>query len=165
VRGANLLGRWTRRFASGGALEVQAYYDRVRREASLIGDKLDTCDLQVQHSFRIGQASEPGQGAAVSLLLRRARNAGAVTGPVTEQIDSVPHAAAAQRVLIVDDDTEVRTLLSEQLRALGHTVIEAADGPTALELMKDEAPDLMLADFSIEVLNAAIEKAGREPSD
>jgi len=55
VRGANVLGRWTRQFGSGGSLEVQAYYDRVRREANLIVDAVDTYDLQVQHTFAAGR--------------------------------------------------------------------------------------------------------------
>lgn len=36
---------------SGGTLEVQAYYDRVEREARLVFDSLDTWDLQVQQAL------------------------------------------------------------------------------------------------------------------
>ncbi|WP_395670846.1 TonB-dependent receptor plug domain-containing protein [Phenylobacterium sp.] len=51
VRGGNILGRWTRTLGETGALEVQAYYDRVEREARLIYDSLDAYDVQVQHNF------------------------------------------------------------------------------------------------------------------
>lgn len=54
VRGANVLGRWTHRFGSAGGLEIQAYYDRVRRAANLINNGVDTYDLQAQHSFTVG---------------------------------------------------------------------------------------------------------------
>jgi iron complex outermembrane receptor protein len=54
VRGANALGRWTHDFGKGGELQVQAYYDRVRREASLIKDAVDTWDIQLQHTFSLG---------------------------------------------------------------------------------------------------------------
>lgn len=53
VRGGNILGRWTHDFG-GGLLEVQAYYDRVRRQARLIYDALDTYDIEMQHSFSLG---------------------------------------------------------------------------------------------------------------
>jgi CheY-like chemotaxis protein len=36
----------------------------------------------------------------------------------------------------VDDDPSIRTLVSEMLRISGHTVIEADDGRTALELLQ-----------------------------
>lgn len=51
VRGGHVLGRWTRKVGETGALEIQAYYDRVEREARLIYDSLDAYDLQAQNSF------------------------------------------------------------------------------------------------------------------
>ena len=54
VRGAHVLGRWTHDFGGAGHLEVQAYYDRIRREARLIQDALDTYDIEFQHSFTFG---------------------------------------------------------------------------------------------------------------
>ena len=52
VRGGNLLARWERRFEDASTLEVQAYYDRIRRKARGIYDALDAVDLQAQHAFR-----------------------------------------------------------------------------------------------------------------
>jgi iron complex outermembrane receptor protein len=54
VRGANLLGRWTHDLGGAGQIEVQAYFDRVRRQARLIYDALDTYDVEMQHSFSLG---------------------------------------------------------------------------------------------------------------
>ncbi len=54
VRGGNVLGRWTQDFGGGGQLQVQTYYDRVRREARLVYDAMDTYDVQMQHSFSLG---------------------------------------------------------------------------------------------------------------
>jgi len=49
--GGNLLGRWTRTYADGAALTVQAYYDRnQRQEVGLFSDET-TYDLTVQHNF------------------------------------------------------------------------------------------------------------------
>jgi two-component system alkaline phosphatase synthesis response regulator PhoP len=53
----------------------------------------------------------------------------------------------AAKILIVDDDLEIRQLLGEQLRDLGHESIYAADGIQALSLVRRERPDLMLLDL------------------
>jgi CheY-like chemotaxis protein len=39
-------------------------------------------------------------------------------------------------ILVVEDEPDVRQLAVETLRALGYEVIEAADGPGALKLLK-----------------------------
>ncbi|MET0273199.1 MAG: TonB-dependent receptor [Phenylobacterium sp.] len=54
VRGANLLGRWTRRNASGSTFEVQGYYDQNEREVSALNDRLRVWDVQAQHAFVLG---------------------------------------------------------------------------------------------------------------
>lgn len=51
VRTANVLGRWSRSFDSGAALEIQAYADRSEREARLIFDRLDNLDIDAQLGF------------------------------------------------------------------------------------------------------------------
>jgi len=45
--------------------------------------------------------------------------------------------AAMARVLVVDDDTGIRETLGEALRAAGHEVGEAADGETAMRVLRD----------------------------
>jgi two-component system cell cycle response regulator len=49
--------------------------------------------------------------------------------------------------MIVDDDTETRQLLAEELHDLGHRSIHAADGVQALSLVRSERPDLVLLDL------------------
>ena len=51
------------------------------------------------------------------------------------------------RILVVDDDTTIRTLLRRLLTTEGYAVEEAADGPTALEKVPEFAPDLLLLDI------------------
>jgi len=53
---------------------------------------------------------------------------------------------AGRRILVVDDDTSVRTLLRRLLTTEGYAVDEAADGPTALRMVSADEPDLMLLD-------------------
>jgi signal transduction histidine kinase/CheY-like chemotaxis protein len=100
-------------------------------------------------------ASEPGQGTKVSLMLRRAREQVAARGPEPESVQRVPQTATPKTVLVVDDDTEVRTLLGELLAALGHRVVEAPDGPAALALLSKSSPDVMLVDFAMPGMNGA----------
>lgn len=49
-------------------------------------------------------------------------------------------------ILIVDDEDEIRKLLRRVLESRGYRVREADRGNTALKLVKEEAPDLMILD-------------------
>ncbi len=51
------------------------------------------------------------------------------------------------RILVVDDDTVIRTMLRRLLTTEGYAVDEAGDGPTALEKVPTFAPDLLLLDI------------------
>jgi iron complex outermembrane receptor protein len=55
VRGANLLGRWTRHTSEGASVDVQAYYDQTQREARQIHDELRVWDIQAQQSLSLGR--------------------------------------------------------------------------------------------------------------
>jgi CheY-like chemotaxis protein len=54
-----------------------------------------------------------------------------------------------QRVLLVEDNEDNRTIYSTVLRHLGYQVIEAVDGLQAVALARSELPDLILMDISI----------------
>ena len=72
------------------------------------------------------------------------------------------------RVLVVDDEAAVRTLLRRLLTMQDYEVAEAEDGVTALKLLKSDRPDIVLLDVSLptqdglEVL-AAIRKESDVP--
>lgn len=51
------------------------------------------------------------------------------------------------RILVADDDALTRRILGDLLREMGHEVIEAFDGPSALERATLAQPDLILADI------------------
>ncbi|GAA3224966.1 response regulator transcription factor [Pseudonocardia petroleophila] len=53
------------------------------------------------------------------------------------------------RVLVVDDDERVRTVVSWQLEADGYVVVEAPDGAAALARIADDLPDLVVLDLSM----------------
>ncbi len=51
------------------------------------------------------------------------------------------------RILVVDDDKSIRTLLRRLLTTEGYVVEEAPDGATALKRIATEPPDLLLLDI------------------
>jgi DNA-binding response OmpR family regulator len=58
-------------------------------------------------------------------------------------------AAASARILVVDDEESIRTLLAFPLRRDGHEVVTAADGAEALEQFDRTKPDLVLLDVML----------------
>ena len=56
---------------------------------------------------------------------------------------------AAAKIMIVDDDLDMRELLGYQLRDLGHEPVYAVGGEEALALVQRERPDLMLLDLAL----------------
>jgi chemosensory pili system protein ChpA (sensor histidine kinase/response regulator) len=73
--------------------------------------------------------------------------------------NAVPHAAEslrmtqspplvpqATKVLIVDDDPVVRSLMQDALEDDGYAVVEAADGVEALQRCQEEVPLLVIVD-------------------
>src|SRR6266540_4580349 len=54
-----------------------------------------------------------------------------------------------RRVLVVDDEPHIRTVLRRYLEADGLTVAEAADGEAALAALRENPPDLVLLDVML----------------
>jgi CheY-like chemotaxis protein len=53
---------------------------------------------------------------------------------------------SAKRILIADDNQQIRMLVSATLRAGGYELMEASDGAQALDMAVAERPDLVLLD-------------------
>lgn len=53
------------------------------------------------------------------------------------------------KILAIDDDSIIRTLLTNILTKAGYEVITAADGESGLELAVSTAPDLVVTDFQM----------------
>jgi CheY-like chemotaxis protein len=60
---------------------------------------------------------------------------------------------AACRILIVDDDASIRTLLAEYLDLEGFEVRSAANGREALDVLRAWRPDLILLDLEMPVMD------------
>jgi DNA-binding response OmpR family regulator/two-component sensor histidine kinase len=96
--------------------------------------------------------SEPGKGTTVTLRLPRAEGKAI-------SISQADHAALpagqSERLLIVDDDADVRQLLTTLLSDLGYEVGEATGGEEALTILAEFKPDMMIIDYAMEGMNGA----------
>jgi PAS domain S-box-containing protein len=92
--------------------------------------------------------SEIGSGTTVRIYLPRApqRTADAETEDERSRWDAGP----PSRILVVDDNSAVRTITAIMLRTLGHDAIEAAGGDDALDLLEhDRRFDLLIVDLAM----------------
>lgn len=56
---------------------------------------------------------------------------------------------AAWRILLAEDDTLIRKLLTEALERSGYRVVAASDGREALELLDEARPNMLLTDVGM----------------
>jgi PAS domain S-box-containing protein len=92
--------------------------------------------------------SLPAQGTEVRLLLPRHL----VETPPAEAADVEPPLEAGSRkgvVMVVDDEADIRAVMSEVLELQGYTVLVACDAPQALRLLKDARPDMLVTDVGL----------------
>ena len=96
----------------------------------------------------------PGEGTTVKLYFRHAPQDGVVSEVVAgeEVAERLAHHAS---VLVIDDDPDVRAFIVASLAELGHSVREASDGASGLNLFAAERPDLVVIDFIMPGLSGA----------
>ena len=100
--------------------------------------------------------SAPGEGTQVHLYLPVAEPKEAEAGGAAESAqEGAAKGGTRARVLVIDDDADVRSFLAESLEGLGHEVAVAASGAEGLERLGDWRPDLMLLDFAMPDMHGA----------
>ena len=57
------------------------------------------------------------------------------------------------KILIVDDDGDLRTLLGLCFLRRGHSIVVAGDGAVGLQCVATHAPDLLVTDLNMPVLD------------
>jgi DNA-binding response OmpR family regulator len=57
------------------------------------------------------------------------------------------------KILIVDDEPDIRKILTKRLENAGYDVVEAENGKEGIALATKEAPDLILMDIMMPVMN------------
>ncbi len=85
--------------------------------------------------------SEVGEGTTVKIYLPR--YVGSQMDADAEPQPIVPHGESTEVILVVEDDEDVREFSSDSLRELGFSVLEAHDGPTALQML-DSHPEVKM---------------------
>lgn len=56
------------------------------------------------------------------------------------------------RILVVDDENEIRDMLSRHFRFIGYEVNTAANGQEALEILEKERTDIVISDIMMPVM-------------
>lgn len=94
-----------------------------------------------EHGGTIDVTSAPGEGTTFTLTFP------SVAQP--DHPDQAPPTTAVTRharILVVDDEDAVRTVLDRLLTLRGHTIRQAASGPEALRLARSESFDIVFTD-------------------
>jgi two-component system, cell cycle response regulator DivK len=58
-----------------------------------------------------------------------------------------------KRILVVEDQEDLRGVLRDLLTGSGYAVAEAADGQAGVEITRSERPDLVLMDIQLPVMD------------
>ena len=99
-----------------------------------------------EHGGRIWAESESGKGTTVFVELPM-RALASDSAALPDQSDQERQPAA--RILVVDDEEPVSSLLSRLLHDLGHTPVVVNSGAEALSLLEHETFDLVLTDVKM----------------
>lgn len=119
--------------------------------------------LAVQLNGMLRLTSAPGRGTTAELWLPAAEVA-ADSDKVRPAEPAAPERAAPSTILVVDDDVLVAMSTVDMLEDLGHRVIEANSGPTALAVLRNGEPiDLLMTDQAMPGMTGIeLAKAARE---
>jgi signal transduction histidine kinase/CheY-like chemotaxis protein len=103
-------------------------------------------------------SSEVGKGTTVTLILRKAAADAVLPAPDEAGGGDADLPRAARHgleVMIVDDDDDVRRVMTETLRGLGYAAPAFSNGEAALRVMSARRPDLLVLDFAMPDMNGA----------
>jgi signal transduction histidine kinase len=106
-----------------------------------------TYGIVQRHNGRLEIDSAPGRGTTVTVTLPAMGTASPAPAPAASPALATP---SHLRVLIVDDEPEVRSALADMLGIAGHTAFQAAGGREALAWLEAGQPvDLVLTDMGM----------------
>ncbi|MBI1179510.1 MAG: PAS domain S-box protein [Alphaproteobacteria bacterium] len=89
--------------------------------------------------------SEPGKGTTVTLLLPRAEVQTGHAEDIMNELREIQQ--GSDRIMVVEDDPDVRQFIVNALKRLGYSVLSAENGPQAVEVATGaEQIDLLISD-------------------
>ena len=135
----------------------------VLRGESTIDELLRVVDIPLDDEVHSGQAGAPDDGdgqssppveTAVAPRQRISDQAQRVTEQFElvdggTEVDGEEGRAAGVRVLLVDDEDQLRRVMRDLLERDGYTVFEAGDGAQALEQVDMVVPDILVLDLNL----------------
>jgi len=149
--------------------DLEKVFEKFRQVGDTLTDKpkgtglgLPICrQIVEQHGGSIWVESQLGRGSTFSFSLPvfgavDSSPEGRVALPVkrAEQVSTEPERAKGQKsILVVDDDTNIRMLLRQELEEAGYSVREAAGGMEAIGMVKQEKADLIILDVMMPGIN------------
>lgn len=72
---------------------------------------------------------------------------GEIAKTIRDVLDSEKEKQMTGRVLVIDDDSQMRAMLKQVLEKEGYDVIEAADGNAGIKSYRENLPDLVITDL------------------
>jgi CheY-like chemotaxis protein len=91
-----------------------------------------------------------GKGSTFTVELALAKSN---EGAPSRRSIAMPENGSSRKVLIVDDNTDAAEVLAEALKAVGHIVRVAHDGPSALPVAEQFWPEVALLDVGLPVMD------------
>jgi CheY-like chemotaxis protein len=110
----------------------------------------DVTEIIERHGGSLSVESEEGKGTTVRLRLHASRFQ--IIPPSLPKAEPV-EADQAVRLLLVDDDQRLLTVLSDMLREGGHAVTIATSGEAALEAFDPASHDVVITDLGMPRVN------------
>jgi PAS domain S-box-containing protein len=99
----------------------------------------------------IAVTSAPGQGATFRILLPRTQEM--EREPEPEKTLSPPTPQRLRRIVLVDDDETIRSLVCESLEDAGYAMTACATPIEALAQLRDQRPDVVISDVVMPEMN------------
>ena len=96
--------------------------------------------------------SEIDRGTTVKIYLPRRVGSGETRFSAPSMMP-IPQGSVDDTILVVEDDQSVREMTAESLRELGYSVLQAASGPEALDVLRNERVDLIFTDIVMPQMN------------
>ena len=108
--------------------------------------------IVTQHGGNIWTYSEPGQGTTFKVYLPIPRE---IQSESEVERKSITNLQGTENVLLVEDNEQVRNLVSDILKRYGYTVLAASSGEDALKVMESHNGrlDLLLTDVVMPGMN------------